>query len=375
MEMDFTSEQNMLREAAAKFFAGECNYEEVKKTEESEAGYAPALWAKIAELGWLGLPFPGAYGGYDGTFMDLVILQEEMGKACFPSPFFSTVVQCGQLILAGGTEEQKTELLGRIAEGSLIMALAQYEEETDYTPASIQMPAVAKGGSWVLNGTKCFVLDANIADKLIVAARTDKGVTLLLVDTKAPGLKVTKLPTVAMDNTCEVSFTNVVAEATLGAPGAGEALLEKMYAKAAVAKAAEMVGGCKVCIDVSAAYARTREQYGNPIGGYQAIQHFMANMLLGYDTSVNYLYAVARMIDEGEEFARDAVALKAHVNDSMRYITEKAVKIHGGIGTTREADVALFFRRAHPFGMSCGSSEHNYEQVAQSLLTEGLGAF
>jgi alkylation response protein AidB-like acyl-CoA dehydrogenase len=307
--------------------------------------------------------------------MDLVILQEEMGKAVFPSPFFSTVVQCGQLILEGGTEEQKTELLGRIAEGNLIVSLAQYEAETDYTPASIQMEAVPKGGGWVLNGTKQFVQDANIADKLIVAAKTGGEVSLLLVDAKVPGVKVVKLPTVAKDNTCEVVFTDAVAGEMLGAPGAGAALLAKMYAKAAVAKAAEMVGGCKVCIDVSAAYARTREQYGNPIGGYQAIQHFMANMLLAYETSSNYLYMVARMIDDGEDFARDAAALKAHVNESMKYVTEKAVKIHGGIGTTREADVALFFRRVHPFGMMCGSTEHHYEQVANSLLEEGLGAF
>ncbi|MBN1615277.1 MAG: acyl-CoA/acyl-ACP dehydrogenase [Deltaproteobacteria bacterium] len=378
MELDFTSEQNMLRDSAAKFFAGECNFEEVKKIEESEQGYSPELWRKVAELGWTGLLFPSDYGGYDGTFTDLVILQEEMGKAVFPSPFFSTVIQCGLLILEGGSEEQKQTLLSRISEGSLIMALAQYEQETDYDPESIAMEAKSDGDKYVLNGTKMFATDANIADKLIVAARTgNAGVSLLLVDARDPGVKITKIPTVALDNTCEVIFKDVAVskEDLIGPPGGGAELLEKMYAKATVAKVAEMVGGCRICIDMTAAYAKGREQYGNPIGGYQAIQHFMANMLLAYDTSSNYLYAVTRMIEDGEDFERDASALKAHVNGSFRYITERAVKIHGGIGTTREADVALFFRRAHPFSLICGSSEFHYERVARKLLTEGLEAF
>ena len=378
MDLDFTSEQTMLRDSAAKFFASECTYEEVKKIEETSEGYSPELWRKVAELGWTGLLFPGAYGGYDGTFMDLVIIQEEMGKAVFPSPFFATVIQCGLLILEGGAEEQKADLLGRISEGSLIMALAQYEEETDYDPSTITMTAQPKGDGYVLNGTKLFVMDANIADKLIVAARAGgAGLSLFLVDARNPGIKITKMPTVAKDNASEVIFKDVrVANADmLGAPGSGGTMLEKMYAKATVAKAAEMVGGCKVCIDISAAYARSREQYGNPIGGYQAIQHFMANMLLAYDTSSNYLYAVTRMIDDGDDFTRDASALKAHLNESFRYVTERAVKIHGGIGTTREADIALFYRRAHTHALTCGSTSYHYEQIAENLLTRGLEAF
>ncbi len=378
MNLDFTSEQIMLRDAAAKFFQNECDFEKVKQIEETEAGYLPELWQKVAELGWTGIYFPEQYGGYGGSFMDLVILQEEIGKAVFPSPFFSTVVQCGLLILEGGTEEQKTDLLGRITEGSLILSLTQYEPETDYSFESITMTAQAQGEEYILNGVKLFAMDANIAHKLIVAARTgDAGLSLFLVDTQAPGIQITKLPYVSSENACEVVFQEVRVPKTerLGAPGQGAALLEKMYAKAAVAKAAEMSGGCKAAIDMTAQYAREREQYGNPIGGYQAIQHFMANMLLAYDTCNNYLYRVTCMIDEGEDFYRDAWALKAVANEAYRYVTERAVKIHGAIGTTREANIALYYRRAHPFSMSCGSSEYLYEKVAQKLLTEGLPSF
>jgi acyl-CoA dehydrogenase len=277
-----------------------------------------------------------------------------------------------------GTNEQKMDLLGKIAEGSLIMTLAQYEAETDYHFDSIAMAAESKDGGYVLNGTKLFVMDANIADKLIVVAKVgSSGLGLFLVNARDPGVKITKLAYVSSENACEVLFKDVRVAKTdlLGAPGDGADILEKMYAKAAVAKAAEMSGGCKAAIDMTAKYAREREQYGNPIGGYQAIQHFMSNMLLAYDTCNNYLYRVACMIDEAEDFARDASALKAVANEAYRFVMERAVKIYGGIGTTREADIALFYRRAHPFSMICGSTSYHYEKVAQNLLTEGLQAF
>jgi acyl-CoA dehydrogenase len=378
MDLDFTSEQTMLRDSAAKFFVNECNFEKVKHIEETKEGYSPELWQKIAELGWTGMYFPENYGGYGGTFMDLVIIQEEIGKAVFPSPFFSTIIQCGILILEGGTEEQKTDLLGRISEGSLIMALAQYEPETDYSFESITMKAESQGDDFVLTGTKLFVMDANIANKLIVAAQAGNvGLSLFLVDAKAPGVKISKLPYVSSENACEVVFKEVKVSKgdRLGTPGQGAELLEKMYAKASVAKTAEMSGGCKAAIDMTSKYAREREQYGNPIGGYQAIQHFMANMLMASDTCNNYLYRVTCMIDEGDQFELDASALKAVANEAYRFVTERAVKIHGGIGTTREADIALYYRRAHPFSMFCGSTAYHYEKVAQKLLKEGMGSF
>jgi alkylation response protein AidB-like acyl-CoA dehydrogenase len=378
MDLDFTSEQTMLRDSATKFFLNECNFEKVKHIEETEEGYSPELWQKVAELGWTGMYFPENYGGYGGSFMDLVIIQEEIGKAVFPSPFFSTIIQCGLLILEGGTEEQKTDLLGRISEGSLIMSLAQYEPETDFSYESITMTAQPQGEDYVLNGIKLFAMDANIAEKLIVAARAgNAGLSLFLVDAEAPGVKITKLPYVSAENACEVVFKEVkVSKADmLGTPGAGADLLEKMYAKAAVAKAAEMSGGCKAAIDMTAKYAREREQYGNPIGGYQAIQHFMANMLLASDTCNNYLYRVTCMIDEGDDFSRDASALKAIANEAYRFVTERAVKIFGAIATTREGDAALYYRRAHPFSMFCGTTAYHYEKVAQKLLTVGLISF
>jgi len=375
MDLDFTSEQEMLRDSAAKFFSKECQFDRVKEVEETEEGYSSELWQKVVELGWAGLIFPEEYGGYGGMFMDLIIIQEEIGKAVFLSPFFSSVIQCGLIILEGGTEKKKKDLLGQIAEGTLIMSLAHYEEESSYHIASVNMTAEIQGDEYVLNGTKMFVMDANICNKLIVVAKTgDDGLSLFLVDADDPGLTITKIPTISRDNSCEVIFKDVKVskEDVIGSPGNGLEVLEKMYAKATIAKAAEMVGGCRVCIDITGEYAKQREQYGKPIGGYQAIQHYMANMLLAYDTSSNYLYRVACMVDEGDDFGAEASSLKACVNENFKFVSERAVQIHGGIGTTREADIALFYRRAHPYKSMCGDTAYHYEKVAEKLLTGGL---
>jgi alkylation response protein AidB-like acyl-CoA dehydrogenase len=370
MDLSFSSEQEILRESAAKFLSTECPYARVKEIEESEEGYAPDLWRRVAELGWTGLPFPEEYGGYGGTFMDLVIIQEEIGKMVFPSPFFSTVIQCGLAILEGGTEAQKKDLLAKIADGSLIMALAQYETEGSYLASGITMEAKADGTHYVLQGTKMFVVDANIAQKLLVAARTAEGVSLFVVDTDTPGITITKMPTIAMDNSCEVIFQNVkvAQDNLLGTPGSGWEVLQKMTAKAAVAKAAEMIGGCKVCIDMTAAYAKERVQYGKPIGGFQIIQHYMANMLMAYDTISNYLYRVAYLIDEGEDFSLEASVLKASVNEKFKFIADRAVQIHGGIGTTRDYDVSLFFRKVKSWEFICGDTDFHTENVMDKLV-------
>lgn len=371
MNLDFTSEQEMLRDSASKFFANECPYDRVKALEETEAGYSPEIWQKMAELGWQGLIFPEEYGGFDAAFMDLIILSEEMGKAVCPSPFFSTVIQCGLTLLEGATEDQKKALLPRIAEGSLNMALAQYEAEGSYLPSGINMIAETRDGHYILNGTKLFVMDANLCEKFIVIARVDKaGPTLFLVEANDPGIGITKMSTIGKDNLCEVTFKDISVdrEGVIGPIGKGWEILERMEAKAAVVKAAEMVGGCKACIDITAEYAKQREQYGMPIGGFQIIQHYMANMLIRYDVSANYLYQVAWMVDEGLDFATEASALKASVNETYKFISERAVQIHGAIGTSREADIALFYRKAKSYEYVCGDSDYHYEKVIQNLL-------
>ena len=373
MDLNFTSEQDMLRDSASKFLANECPYAKVKDIEETAEGYSPELWQQVVELGWTGLPFPEEYGGYGMEFIDLVIVQEEMGKMVFPSPYFSTVIQCGMAVLEGGTDDQKKELIPQIVEGSLLMGLAQHEEDGSYTDVGIKMKAEARGDEYVLNGTKMFVLDANIAQKLIVAAKTgDDEVSLLLVDTSDPGLTISKMPTIALDNSCEVIFKDVKVpkENILGSPGNGWETLEKANTKAAVAKAAEMIGGCKVCIDMTSGYAKERIAYEKPIGGFQIIQHYMADMMMAYDTIYNYMYRVAYLIDEGEDFSLEASVLKARTNENYKFIADRAVQIHGGIGTTREYNVGLFFRKVKSWEFICGDTDFHTESVIDKILVE-----
>lgn len=369
MDLGFSSEQDMLRKSVAEFLSKECPYDIVREIEESETGFSPKTWKKMAELGWMELYFPEEFGGYGDPFMDVLIIMEEMGKRAFPSPFFPTVIQCGLVVLAGGSDAQKKALLPKIAQGKLIMALAQYEVEASYLETGITMPAVKSGDQYMLNGTKMFVTDANIADKMIVAARTDAGVTLLLVDAKDSGITCTKIPTVGMDNICEVIFKDVAVSAgdVIGTPGEGWQAIEAMAQKATLAKCGEMLGGAKAGLDMTIAYAKERVQYGKPIGFNQAIQHFLADMQLAYDTAYSYLYKVAWMVDEGMDAAREVSALKAKVNDNYKFIAERSVHLHGGVGTTREYDVGLFYRRAKAFEFVMGDSEHHYEQLAQSL--------
>lgn len=370
MNLDFTPEQDMLRKSVAEFLAKECPFDIVREIEESQEGYIKKQWKKMAELGWMEVYFPEAYGGYGDPFMDVMIIMEEMGKAAFPSPFFSTVIQCGLTILEGGSEEQKNALLPKIADGNLILALAQYEEEASYEETGIKISAELENNEYILNGTKMFVMDANIADKLIVAARIKgKGVTLFLVDADNPGITISKMPTIGMDNCCEVIFHNVGIPKTdvIGKPGKGWEILSKMFPKAIIAKCAEMVGGCKVSIEMTAEYAKQRVQYEKPIGGFQAIQHYMANMLLGYDTTSNYLYKVCWMADEGLDITQETHALKAQANEQFKFITERGVQIHGGVGTSREFNIGLFYRRAKAYEYILGDSEYHWEKLAAAL--------
>ena len=369
MDLDFNKEQEMLRKSVAEFLSKECPFDTVREIEDSATGYDKKMWQKMAKLGWMEIHFPEAYGGLGDPFVELTIILEEMGKKAFPSPFFSTVILCGLTLMEGGSEKQKKTLLPEIAAGKLIMSLAQYEEEAGYLEVGITLSAQPEGDDYILNGTKMFVLDANIADLLIVAARTPKGVTLFLLNPKTSGVCIQKLQTIGRDNNCVVTLENVKISKNdmIGGPGKGWQIMEKMTPKATVAKCAEMLGGCQESIAMTATYAKERVQYGTPIGGFQAIQHYMADMRIAYDTSIYYLHKVAWMLDEGLDVTKEVSALKAQVNEQYKFITERAVQIHGGIGTTREFNIGLFYRRAKAFEYILGDTDYHQNKIADAL--------
>jgi alkylation response protein AidB-like acyl-CoA dehydrogenase len=375
MDFGFSKEQEMLRDSARSLLEKECPSTVVRKLMEDETGYSPEFWKKMAELGWLGLIIPEAYGGAGLNYIDLVVVLEEMGKVVLPSPFVWTVL-FGEAINRAGNEALKQKLLPKIAAGELIGTLAYLEPSGNWDLAAVSMPAKKSGSDFVLDGTKLYVNDGHIADYFLVAARTGgqglDGITLFAIDRARAGITVNRLKT--MDQTrklAEVVFSNVKAGAgdVVGEAGQGAKPLNEVIDRGKVALAAEMVGGAQKVLDMSVDYAKVREQFGRPIGSFQAIQHKCANMLIDVENarSVAY-YAAWAVSNEVPDASLAAATAKAAASDSYRRVAGEGIQVHGGIGFTWEHDMHLYHRRALAGEANLGNAPVHREVVAKSLL-------
>jgi alkylation response protein AidB-like acyl-CoA dehydrogenase len=376
MDFGFSEEQEMLRSSARDFLTKEAPMTYVRRMMEDDRGFADGQWKQMAELGWLGLILPEAYGGSGLTFVDMVVVLEEMGRAVLPGPFFSTVILGGVGLTEAGSDAQKQEFLPRLVAGDLRVTLAQLEPVARWDADGVTLEARPGGGGYRLSGTKLFVPDAHIADLLIVAGRAPgskgaDGVSLFLVDARAAGVTTTLLKT--MDQTrklCEVVLkdVSVPAERVLGAPGAGWAALDRLVDRGKVGLCAEMCGGAQRVLEMSVEYAKVREQFGRPIGSFQAIQHKCANMLVEVESSKSATYyaawAVANDVPEGPLAAAMA---KAYCSDAYRHTAGEGIQIHGGIGFTWEHDMHIFFKRAKSSEVTFGDATWNRELVAQLI--------
>ena len=375
MDFGLSEEQEMLRTSARDFLRKECPKQLVRQLDESVEGYSPELWRKMAELGWMGLPFPEKYGGGSGSFLDLVVLLEAMGYNVVPGPFFSTVVLGGLTILSAGNEEQKKDFLSRIATGKLILTLALTEPSARYDAASIKTTAVAHNGNHIINGMKLFVPDANVADYLLCVARTkttgkpENGITVFLVDSKSPGVKCTLLKTLARDKQCEIIFDKVSVPKNniLGGLNRGWQVVQDVLQKAKVAKCAEMVGGAQAALDMAIAYAKERVQFNRPIGSFQAIQHYCANMVSDVDGSRFVTYKAAWKVSEGLPAAFDVAVAKAWTGSAYGRVTLMGHQIFGAVGFTMDHDMHLYYRRAKAGDIMFGDSAFQRKIVAQEL--------
>jgi alkylation response protein AidB-like acyl-CoA dehydrogenase len=375
MDFGLSEEQEMLRTSARDFLQKECPKKLVKQLDESDEGYSRELWRKMAELGWMGLPFPEKYGGGGGSFLDLTVLLEAMGYNIVPGPFFSTVVLGGTTILAAGNEGQKKGLLSEIASGKLIFALAMTEPDAKYEAASIKTNATLRDGKYVINGTKLFVNDANVANYLLCVAKTkatgkpENGITIFLVDSKAPGIRCTLLKTLARDKQCEVVFDNVAVskEDILGGLNRGWQIIQDVLQKAIVAKCAEMVGGAQAALDMAVAYAKERVQFNRPIGSFQAIQHYCANMVSDVDGSRFVTYKAAWKVSEGLPATMDVAIAKAWTGAAYSRVTLLAHQIFGAVGFTMDHDLHLYYRRAKAGEIIFGDGAFQRATVAREL--------
>ena len=374
MDLALSEEQEMLKKMAHDFLTDKFPKTVVKQIEESELGYSPQIWKEMAELGWMGLVFPEKYGGTDMSFLDLAVLLEEMGQACLPGPYFSTVILGGLPILDIGSDEQKQEYLPKIANGELIFSLALTETSARYD-AAIEVKAAADNNTYILSGTKLFVPDAHIADYILCVARTGDGakakdgITIFIVDAKSPGISCTVLKTIANDKLCEVVFdrVRVPKENILGELDRGWGEVQKVIERAAVAKCCEMVGCIQQVLEMTVNYAKERRQFDRPIGSFQVIQHYCADMATDVDGTRLSTYKAAWMLSQGLPCSQEVAIAKAWAGDACQRVMALAHQIHGAIGVTIDHDLQYYTRRAKAAEVTFGDANFYREIVAQQM--------
>jgi len=374
MDLRYTEEQEILRQTARDFLATECPKTLVRELEQSEKGYSPELWKKMAELGWMGLIVPEEYEGIGYTFQDLAVLLEEIGRNILPGPFVATITSTFP-ILEAGTEEQKKGLLPKIAQGELILTTALLESDGVFDASGIAVKATPKGDAFIINGTKLFVDMAHVASHIICITRTkegtapEKGITLFIVESTTPGISCEVMPTTAQDKLCEVRLENVsvARKNVLGKIDEGWPIVEMMLRKGAIARCAESIGAIQTCVDMTVAYAKERVQYERPVGAFQALQHIMADMWTAMETSRYLVYEAAWMESNGLPCAKEASMAKAYVNEVYRNVSKWAVRLHGAIATSNDHDIPLYYRRSKAADTAFGGTDFHREIVARQI--------
>ncbi|MBV8774112.1 MAG: acyl-CoA/acyl-ACP dehydrogenase [Deltaproteobacteria bacterium] len=374
MDFGFSEEQEMLRQSARSLLEKECSSAVVRKLMEDERGFDAALWKQMAELGWLGLVIPEAYGGGGLSYVDLVLVMEEMGRVVLPSPFIWTVM-FAEAIKRAGTDNQKSSLLPKISSGELIATIAYLEPTAVWSADGIAMAARKDGSGYVLDGIKLFVNDGHIAERILVAARTgetgNRGITLFALEANRPGVAVTRLTT--MDQTrklAEVKFAAVKVDAAdvVGEVGGGWKVMSEVIDRGKVMLAGEMMGGAQKVLELTVDYAKVRVQFGRPIGSFQAVQHKCANMMIDVEGAKSAAYYASWAVsNEVAEAPLAAAMAKAAASDAFRRVSAEGIQLHGGIGFTWDHDMHLYFKRAKSSEFTFGDANWNRELVAQEI--------
>jgi alkylation response protein AidB-like acyl-CoA dehydrogenase len=369
MNFAFSEEQEELRKVVSDFLNAKSDEAAVRELMETEDGYDQAVWSQMAEqMGLQGLIIPEEFGGSGYSYVELIVVLEEMGRRLLCAPYFSTVVLAANALMHSGDEGAKKEYLPGIASGETIAALAFTEPSGKWDEAGITMEATADGDSYVLNGTKSFVLDGHIANLIIVAARTAGGVSLFAVDAEASGLTRTSLST--MDQTrkqAKLDFDGVSAR-LVGDEGQGWETMSLVLDLAAVGLAAEQVGGAQECLDSAVQYAKDRIQFGRPIGSFQAIKHKCADMLLEVESAKSAAYYAGWCAAElNDELPSVASLAKSYCSEAYFHTTAENIQIHGGIGFTWEHPAHLYFKRAKSSELLFGDPTYHRELLAQRI--------
>ncbi|GMN14086.1 acyl-CoA dehydrogenase family protein [Altererythrobacter sp. MTPC7] len=371
MDFNFTEEQDMVRDGLSRLVREEYDWETRRGVVNSDSGWRPEIWARLAELGILGMPFSEEDGGFGGGAVDAMVVMEELGKGLVVEPFVPTVVCAGGFLKHAGTDAQKEEHIGGIVDGSRIFAFAYAEPQGRYDYADLQTTAKKDGDGYTLNGHKAVVIGAPWASHLVVTARTSgeqrdhDGVSVFIVDKSADGVTTRDYPTFDGRMASEVYFENVSvpADGLLGEEGKALPLIERVADEAIAASCAEACGAMKVAHAMTVDYSRQRKQFGVPIGSFQVLQHRMVDMYTEYEQSVSLTYLATMKLDAPEKERKLAVsAAKVRLGQAAKYIGEEAIQIHGGMGVTDELAIGGYFKRLTIFKSEFGSIDHHMKR-------------
>lgn len=379
MQLAPTEDQELLARTAAEFVRAHSPVSRVRELRDRRdpTGFSRQLWRQMAELGWVGIPFPEALGGAGMGLADLAVVLEQLGRRLAPEPFLATVLLGGQALLLGGSAAQQQAWLPAVAAGEKLLTLAWQEARSRFDPFRIEAVARADGDGFVVDGEKIAVPDAAVADALVVVARSagrpgdEAGLTLLLVPRDAAGVGIE--PQTRIDHRgaaiVRLAGVRVGRDAVIGEPGAGGPLLARVLDRATAGLCAEMVGATSQVFDDTLGYLKTRVQFGVPIGSFQALKHRAARVFMEIELARSAAMAAVRALDDEGFDEVDAARLvslaKARCSEAFVLAANEAVQMFGGVGMTDEYDVGFYLKRARVAEMTFGDAAWNRERWAR----------
>jgi alkylation response protein AidB-like acyl-CoA dehydrogenase len=374
MNFELSEEQQMLAETIKRFVATHYNFDARAKILASPAGHSEDVWAAIAEMGLLGLPFAEAHGGFGGTTVDVMLVMEAIGDGLLVEPYLATVGIGGRFVARAGRKGQQDRILPALIQGKHKLAFAHTEPGARYDLRQVGLRAGRSGEGWVLDGDKRMVLHGGGADTLVVSARTAggdtdaAGITLFLVPRTAAGVSVKESRTIDNLRTADIRFAGVDVgpDAVLGRDGEGFPVVEEVVDYATALLCAEAVGAIRYANEATLDYLKTRRQFGVPIGSFQALQHRMVEMMISYEQARSMAYLACVKIDTADVAERRRVisAAKIKIADACRHVSQEAVQLHGGMGMTEELKISHTFRRLTMLAQTFGDAEHHLERFA-----------
>ena len=372
MDFNYTDEQNALRDTLTRFIAKDYGFEQRRALAKSETGFSRDHWAQFAELGLLALPFPEDFGGLNGNAVDTMLVMDAFGRGLVLEPYLATAIIAGGLIRDAGSAAQKEALLPAVAGGERMLALAHYEREARYKVSLVNTAAKQDGAGWTLSGAKGVVLGGGSADTLIVSANTAKGLSLFLVDAKAMGVTVRNTMTQDGSRAAEIALDGVAvgADALVGPEGGALPIIERALDYGIAALCAEAVGIMAALDEATLEYLKTRKQFGQAIGRFQALQHRMVDMVIATEQARSMAMMAAVKVDspDAAERRRAISAAKAYIGQQARFVGQQAVQLHGGMGVVDELNVSHYFKRLTMIELTFGNTDHHLGLFSDTLL-------